>query len=189
MSVVRNGYGLKPDDSGEYRILRIGAVRSMKIDLTDYRLNKTEFSYEDIIHENDLLFTRYNGSREYVGVCACVPRLDVEYAFPDKIIKCTPKLDNTYHSKYLQFYVSQGKARDYIRSKIKTTSGQNGIAGSDIKRILVNLPSIDKQQKIVEKIESRLSVCDSIEQSIDSSLQQAAAMRQSILKQAFEGRL
>jgi len=189
MSVVRNGYGLKPDDSGEYRILRIGAVRSMKIDLTDYRLNKTEFSYEGIIHENDLLFTRYNGSREYVGVCACVPRLDVEYAFPDKIIKCTPKLDNTYHSKYLQFYVSQGKARDYIRSKIKTTSGQNGIAGSDIKRILVNLPSIDKQQKIVEKIESRLSVCDSIEQSIDSSLQQAAAMRQSILKQAFEGRL
>jgi type I restriction enzyme S subunit len=45
------------------------------------------------------------------------------------------------------------------------------------------------QKRIVEKIESRLSVCDSIEQTVDTALQQAEAMRQSILKQAFEGRL
>ena len=42
---------------------------------------------------------------------------------------------------------------------------------------------------IVERIESRLSVCDSIEQTVDTALQQAEAMRQSILKDAFEGRL
>ena len=37
--------------------------------------------------------------------------------------------------------------------------------------------------------ESRLSVCDSIEQTVGLALQQAEAMRQSILKDAFEGRL
>ena len=41
----------------------------------------------------------------------------------------------------------------------------------------------------VEKIESQLSVCDGIERTIEESLQQAEAMRQSILKMAFEGRL
>ncbi|MFZ4428676.1 MAG: type I restriction endonuclease subunit S, partial [Saprospiraceae bacterium] len=38
-------------------------------------------------------------------------------------------------------------------------------------------------------IESRLSVCDKIEESIAQSLQQAEALRQSILKKAFEGKL
>jgi type I restriction enzyme S subunit len=47
----------------------------------------------------------------------------------------------------------------------------------------------DQQKRIVSEIESRLSVCDSIEQTVDIALQQAEAMRQSILKQAFEGRL
>ena len=46
-----------------------------------------------------------------------------------------------------------------------------------------------EQMRIVEEIESRLSVCDSIKQTVDASLQQAEAMRQSILKDAFEGRL
>ena len=39
---------------------------------------------------------------------------------------------------------------------------------------------------IVQEIESRLSVCDSIEKTVGSALQQAEALRQSILKKAFE---
>ena len=53
----------------------------------------------------------------------------------------------------------------------------------------VILPDIDMQKRIVEDVEDRLSVCDSIEQTVDTALQQAEAMRQSILKDAFEGRL
>ena len=45
------------------------------------------------------------------------------------------------------------------------------------------------QKQVISEIESRLSACDSIEQTVDTALQQAEAMRQSILKQAFEGRL
>ncbi len=189
MSEVRNGYGLKPDDSGEYRILKISAVRPLSLDLSENRLNKTRFSDEDTIAENDILFTRYNGSKEYVGICAVVPTLTEPYAYPDKLIKCRPKVQNTIHSKFLAYYMSQGDVRKYLRSKIKTTSGQNGIAGADIKKTTVYLPNIDMQSKIVEEIEIKLSVCDSIEKTVDTALQQAEAMRQSILKQAFEGRL
>lgn len=189
MSEVRNGYGLKPDDSGEYRILKISAVRSLSLDLSESRLNKTRFSDEDTIAENDILFTRYNGSREYVGICTVVPRLTEPYAYPDKLIKCRPKVQSPVHSKFLAYYMSQGDARKYLRSKIKTTSGQNGIAGADIKKTTVYLPNIDMQSKIVTEIETKLSISDSIEKTVDTALQQAKAMRQSILKQAFEGRL
>ena len=38
-------------------------------------------------------------------------------------------------------------------------------------------------------LDSKLSVCDSIEKTIDTALQEAEALRQSILKKAFEGEL
>lgn len=189
MSVIRNGHGTKPDDMGEHRILRISSVRPMKLNLADYRLNQSAFSKEDTVCENDLLFTRYNGSKEYVGVCVSVPKLPCVYAYPDKLIKCTPKLQNQIHSKFLQYYMNHGEVRKYLRSRIKTTSGQNGISGSDIKKTVVFLPDMTVQEAIVTEIESRLSICDSIEQTVGIALQQAEAMHRSILKQAFEGRL
>lgn len=53
----------------------------------------------------------------------------------------------------------------------------------------IRMCGIDQQRRIVSEIEDSMSICDSIEQTIDTSLQRAEALRQSILKQAFEGRL
>lgn len=53
----------------------------------------------------------------------------------------------------------------------------------------IPLCSFPEQTAIVSEIETRLSVCDKMEQSIEESLKQAEALRQSILKKAFEGRL
>ena len=49
--------------------------------------------------------------------------------------------------------------------------------------------SIREQEIIAEKIETKLSICENITQTVDIALQQAEALRQSILKEAFEGRL
>ena len=189
LMTLRNGYGKKPDDIGSFKILRISSVRPMKLNLQDYRVNRTKFDDNDIIAENDILFTRYNGSEDYVGVCACVPKLSEAYAYPDKIIKGTPFIKNKSHSKFLQFYLNYGDARAFIRSNIKTTSGQKGIAGSDLKKVIIRLPDIQTQERCVFKIERELSVCDKIEQTVNQSLQKAESLRQSILKKAFEGKL
>lgn len=189
LSEMRNGYGQKPDDEGEYRLLRISSVRAMNVDLHDYRLNKTAFDDKDIIRPYDLLFTRYNGSVDYVGVCAYVKQHEGVYAYPDKIIKCRLKEPSELLAKYIQYYMSQGEARRFIRSRIKTTSGQNGIAGSDIKKVTVHIPESKRIERIIEEIEERMSACDNIEVTVQKVLQQVEAMRQSILKQAFEGRI
>ena len=59
----------------------------------------------------------------------------------------------------------------------------------EIKPIKINLPPIEEQHIIVREIESRLSVCDKVEQNIAEALEKAEALRQSILKKAFEGKL
>ncbi|MHB8091361.1 MAG: restriction endonuclease subunit S [Syntrophales bacterium] len=50
-------------------------------------------------------------------------------------------------------------------------------------------PTIEEQQAIVAEIETRLSVADKLEGTITQSLQQAEALRQSILEKAFAGKL
>jgi type I restriction enzyme, S subunit len=51
------------------------------------------------------------------------------------------------------------------------------------------LPPIKEQHLIVSELESKLTICDKIEETISQSLQQAETLRQSILKKAFEGKL
>jgi type I restriction enzyme S subunit len=189
MESVRNGYSKKPDDNGQKKILRISSVRPNSVDLTDVRFLETTIGSENEIREDDLLFTRYNGSRDYVGVCGRVPNLKETIYYPDKLIRCRPIAKDKLHSLYLQYASNYGEARKYVLSRIKTTAGQTGIAGSEIKQIPIPLAPVQEQTAVVEAIESRLSVADKLEETISQSLQQAEALRQSILKRAFEGRL
>jgi type I restriction enzyme, S subunit len=55
--------------------------------------------------------------------------------------------------------------------------------------IPIALPSKLEQKRIVDELESKLTACDRIEETISHSLQQAETLRQSILKKAFEGKL
>ena len=58
-----------------------------------------------------------------------------------------------------------------------------------LNQIQFPLPPLPEQQRIVQEIETRLSACDEVEKQIAESLQQAEALRQSILKKAFSGEL
>ena len=76
-----------------------------------------------------------------------------------------------------------------IKSKSKATAGQYNLTLEICRDIELLLPSLSEQHQVVAEIESRLSVCDKLEESIAQSLLQAEALRQSILKQAFAGKL
>ena len=73
--------------------------------------------------------------------------------------------------------------------KNKRGGGKLGLGLDDIRNTVVPVVNNELADRIVEEIESRLSVCDSIDQTVDTALLQAEAMRQSILKKAFEGEL
>ncbi len=189
MESVKNGYSRKPLSSGEYRILRISSVRPNVIDLADTRYLNENIGDENLISENDILFTRYNGSIDFVGICARVPSLYERYFYPDKLIRCRPKLKLEYHSKYISYVSNQGASRQYVIDKLKTTAGQKGIAGTEIKSIPIPLAPLEEQQSIVTAIETRLTACEAMEKEIEVQLNNAAQLRQSILKKAFSGQL
>ena len=58
-----------------------------------------------------------------------------------------------------------------------------------LEKLIVPYCTLQEQNIIVNEIENRMSVCDSIESTIENALVQAEALRQSVLKKAFEGGL
>jgi type I restriction enzyme S subunit len=95
----------------------------------------------------------------------------------------SPHVDDKYLFNYLAY-----KKYDLIGQAIG--GAQPNISQGILRDLDIPLPpTLSEQNLIVQEIESRLSVCDKIEESITTSLQQAEALRQSILKKAFEGKL
>jgi len=74
-------------------------------------------------------------------------------------------------------------------NKHSVSTAQPVISGSKIYPLFIGLPCLQEQIEIANQIESRLSEVDQLEQTITTSLQQAEALRQSILKKAFAGLL
>ena len=75
----------------------------------------------------------------------------------------------------------------YKQAKEKATGTAQKTVGLGVLRKIIIPFTEDKttQNSIVDEIDSKLSICDSIEQSIEKSLQQSEALRQSILRESF----
>ena len=96
------------------------------------------------------------------------------------------RFNNPTQGKFMAWYLrSDYGQKDLLKNK--RGGGKLGLGLDDIRDTKVPVMSDDDAARILETIESRFSVCDSIEKTVDAALQQSEAMRQSILKRAFEG--
>ena len=183
---VRNGYSHKPDADDGTRIFRISAVRPMEINADDVRyLSGPASDYESFMAvEGDVLFTRYNGSRDYVGVCAMVPGGMPPTVYPDKLIRVRVPTAVLLPA-FVVIAASTGRGRDFIESMIRTTAGQSGVSGTDIKAIPLSIPSLEEQVRIVAEADRRMSLVRGVEAEVDTNLKRAQALRQAILHRAF----
>jgi type I restriction enzyme S subunit len=60
---------------------------------------------------------------------------------------------------------------------------------SDIEPLDFPFVPTELQKKVIREIENRLSVCKNMEDTLNENLRKAEALRQSVLKQGFEGKL
>lgn len=183
---IRNGYSKKPDAEQGTRIFRISAVRPLKLHANDVRyLSGDPADYEPfLVASGDVLFTRYSGSRDYVGVCARVPTDLLPTVYPDKLIRVRVPI-TTVLPEFLVIAASTGRARKYIESKIRTTAGQSGISGGDLKSLPLNIPRVAEQHRIVAEVDRCLSMAAGAEAQIEANLLRAARLRDATLRNAF----
>lgn len=90
------------------------------------------------------------------------------------------------HPKFLYYFLQMNYENT---RRMGSGNNQKALNKERVRAICFPFTSFEEQAQIVQEIEFRLSACNSITQTIDTTLQQANTMRQSILKQAFDGRL
>lgn len=192
MQMFGNGIPRKPADyKTNYPILRISAVRPLSVNTADIRFyepkqNENLDSYW--LKNGDLLFTRYNGSIHLVGVCGLY-RGDENILHPDKIIKLRTIDFPELCKEFLEICFNVGVSRAFIRQNIKTTAGQQGIAGGDLRMTPFPLPPSAEQFEIASRAQEILSRIATLESWCSTELTRSATLRQSILKAAFSGQL
>lgn len=130
----------------------------------------------------DVLFSREGA---ILGL-ACIIPSGLEICMGQRMMLLRPSKE--MNNRYLMHYLNSPISRQLIVENVGGSASPHINVG-DIKRFKIPFVNRNKQEEIVSMVDARLSLCDSIEATVDNALAKAEAMRQSILKEAFEGRL
>ena len=187
---IKVGIVIKPAQYYTNEAEGIKAFRSANV--REFHINNTDWVYlskeghrcnlRSEIHKGDVLIVRsgYPGTScvvtdEYNGCNA----IDILIAVPNT---------NLVTPEYLCAFTNSPYGRKLVSEK-KRGVAQAHLNVGGYSQMKIPVPDISLQYQVVEKIEADLSRCDNIEKTVDIALQQAEAMRQSILKKTFDGEL
>ncbi len=195
ISTAISGYAFsskKYNTNGQYIVLKIGNVKQFRFDFSR-DLSRTDEVTSDIINKyllkrGDCLITMTGsrGKRDYGFVSLITDQTN--YLLNQRVSALRFNLAEAL-PKFYQYYLLSFDFRNQFFSYETGNVGQGNVGIKALTDTIVVCPSMDQQRKIILKIESHMSTCDNVEKTVDISLQQAEAMRQSILKKAFEGEL
>ena len=146
-----------------------------------------EFDPSDEIRPNDLLLSRSN-TTQLVGATVLVGNCRPRLLLSDKSLRL--RASEIVNLNWLHTALSSSVARSQLSAMATGTSeSMRNVSQDKIKSVVLPLPPFAEQQWIVEGASERLSLIDATEKQIEHGLLRATRLRQSILKQAFEGRL
>lgn len=160
---------------------------SLKLDLSPKKIQyvKPPVGAEGLrtkVKEGDFLFSITG----YLGMFAIAPALDDAYV--NQHISLARPLEG-FSKKYFGYYATSHTGGIHYLNKQTKGAVKAGLGLDDIQNFPVPLCSFEEQIQIASELELRLSEIDQLELTLTTSLQQAEALRQSILKKAFSGQL
>lgn len=166
-------------EDGKYPFLQTSEVKAAKQYITEFSKLYGEFGLQqsELWPKGTLCITIAANIAEtaFLGIDAC---------FPDSVVGFTPY--ENISPEYIKHFIESQKLRLWA---FAPATAQKNINLVTLENLIVPYCSAEEQKDVITEIETRMSICDSIEKTVDTALQQAEAMRHSILKQTFEGRL
>jgi type I restriction enzyme S subunit len=187
---LSNGISAKPAHSPPgIPILRISSVRPMLVRDDQRRWLPQDFPVGGALaKQGDLLFTRYNGNPELVGVCGRY-RGETPVAYPDKVMCARPSSADNAVGDFLELAMNAGSSRKHIAAYTKTSAGQHGVAGSSVKVAPVPIPPQAELEHIVQLYRDATAQAEDGWSDAIDLIAISGTVRQSILAAAFRGDL
>lgn len=102
------------------------------------------------------------------------------------VIRANPKLIYPY---FLYSFLTTAETKQYFRKNARTTTNISNISSDSILSLRIPVPPLAEQKRIVKKIEELFGVIDAQVKRLEATQEALVSYRQSILQQAFSGKL
>ncbi|QPF92188.1 restriction endonuclease subunit S [Bradyrhizobium commune] len=187
-----NGYSPKKSADGSGTLaLKLTATTKGCIDLSARAikaLSETIAAESDLfLKPGDLLFQRGN-TIEYVGIAAVYDGPSNKYVYPDLMIRVRTAFPIL--TEWIWRAANSPIGRKYMSANATGTAGtMPKISGEILRNFPVPLPPIAEATEILRRVTDALAASDDALTALDAEAADAARLKQSILKAAFEGRL
>lgn len=180
-------------DEREPRANEIGVAKVSAVTWGEYDESEsktcTDTSKENeayLIRSGDFILSRAN-TIDLVGACVIARKVTKKIMLSDKTLRI--KFDGFSQEYFLQYLGSRIGRNQIMRLSTGNQESMRNIGQDRIRSIVVPICSGLEAEAVIETLAARLSEVDQLDQTITTSLQQAEALRQSILKKAFSGQL
>ncbi len=150
---------------------------------------------------NHITVERYEESPEiklqldYILLCkdgAGIGKVGIIKNLPDKATVNSSLLvidaKEVFNPDFLYYFFLGPTMQKLVNEKISGSAIPH-LFQKDIKKFNLKVPPKQEQNRIVEILESRFTLIEHLEKSIDNCLKDSTVLRNSILKKAFEGKL
>jgi type I restriction enzyme S subunit len=157
---LSNGIASRGSKGGiPFPVLRLADLPDREIDISNVRtivLAEKEIS-SHLVQKDDLIFIRVNGSKGRVA-SAFRYTADEPMSYCDHLF-CGNRISQLVFADYIMFVFNAHQTRLQLIPEIKTTAGQNTISQTSMANILLPLPPLAEQKRIVAKLEEILPLC------------------------------
>lgn len=187
-----NGYSPKKSTDGSGSLaLKLTATTKGYLDLTERAvksLSETIAPGSDLfLRSGDLLFQRGN-TIEYVGIAAIYEGPLDTYVYPDLMIRV--RTGHPDLTQWLWRVANSPPGRKYMSENATGTAGtMPKISGAILRNFPVPIPPRAEIAEILRRVSDALARTADTLSVLDAEAADAARLKQSILKAAFEGRL
>ncbi len=186
---VTKGRKLEGKNTISLPYLRVANVQDGYLDLSVIKY--IEVLPEDLekyrLVSGDILYTE-GGDRDKLGR-GTIWRNEISDCIHQNHVFRARTFQQLIKSLYISYFSQTQTARNHFFKHGKQTVNLASINMTVLSNLPIVLCSTVEQKLILDEIESRLSVCDQLEATLTENLNKAEALRQSILKRAFEGKL
>ncbi|MDX4037853.1 restriction endonuclease subunit S [Aliarcobacter skirrowii] len=135
------------------------------------------------LEDDNIVFARTGAT---VGKSFLIKDIPIRSVFASYLIRLIPS--NQIYSNYIYKFFQSPIYWNQIREN-ESGIGQPNVNAEKLSNLIFPLCSLEEQIEVVAEIEKHFSIIDKLETVVQQSIKESKRLRQSILKQAFEGKL
>ena len=135
------------------------------------------------LRSGDILITRVNGSADIVGSFVPVES-DLDAIYCDHFIRMRIDAD-LVHARYLVLLGKMELVRNQIANLFVTTAGQKTVNQGHISSLLVAIPPLVEQYRIVAKVDELMALCDRLEAQLTVFQTESRRLLEAVLHDAL----